>query len=169
VHQLCCDLILIIDMYRPNVMKGYWRNEAATSQTIDRDGFLHTGDVAYVDPDGNFYVVDRIKELIKVKGLQVAPAELEGLLLQHPAIASAAVIPIPDERSGELPRAYVVLKENYQGKVSENDVKDFVKKQVAPPKQLNGGVVFTSLIPMAPSGKILRRQLRELAKKELSK
>jgi 4-coumarate--CoA ligase len=97
----------------------------------------------------------------------VAPAELEGILLSHPAIASAAVIPIADERYGELPRAYVVLKEAYHGQISETEIKQFVARQVAEYKQLAGGVVFTKVIPVAASGKILRRQLRELAKKEL--
>jgi 4-coumarate--CoA ligase len=156
----------------PIIMKGYWRNQAATDAAIDKDGFFHTGDVAYVDTHGYFYVVDRIKELIKVKGFQVAPAELESLILQHPAVANAAVIPIPDERAGELPRAYVTLKETHQSTVSEEDIKEFVKKQVAAYKQLNGGVVILKgddKIPVSPSGKILRRQLRERAKSDVTK
>jgi 4-coumarate--CoA ligase len=94
----------------PNVMKGYHNNLNATKETIDDEGWLHTGDIAIMDKDGFFYIVDRIKELIKYKGLQVAPAELEALLLTHPSIADAAVIGRPEERAGELPRAYVVLK-----------------------------------------------------------
>ena len=148
----------------PNIMKGYWRNEKSTKDTIDSDGYLHTGDVAYVDNDGYYYIVDRIKELIKVKGLQVAPAELEGLLLSHPDIDDAAVIQVPDERAGELPRAYVVKKSG--ANLSEQQVKDYIAKQVAPHKKLDGGVKFIAAVPKAASGKILRRELRELAKKE---
>src|SRR3989338_2331522 len=92
----------------PNVMKGYLNNEAATRSTIDADGWLHTGDIAYADEEGYFFIVDRLKELIKYKGFQVPPAELEALLIAHASIKDAAVIGIPDEEAGELPRAYVV-------------------------------------------------------------
>jgi acyl-CoA synthetase (AMP-forming)/AMP-acid ligase II len=152
----------------PNVMKGYWRNEKATKATVDQDGWLHTGDVAVVDEDGYFYIVDRIKELIKVKGLQVAPAELEGILLSHKEIEDAAVIPIPHPRSGELPRAYVSLKQG--SKLTEEDIKAFVAKQVARHKHLDGGVVILrdgDKIPKSPSGKILRRELKLRAQKEV--
>ena len=97
-------------MRGPQVMKGYFNNESATKNTIDHDGWLHTGDIGHIDVDGHLYIVDRLKELIKYKGFQVAPAELEALLLTHPQIADAAVIGLPDEEAGEIPSAYVVLK-----------------------------------------------------------
>ena len=92
----------------PAVMTGYLGNPAASAATIDEDGWLNTGDIARFDADGNLFLLDRLKELIKVKGFQVAPAELEAILRSHPAVADAAVIPVPDERAGELPKAYVV-------------------------------------------------------------
>ena len=94
----------------PNVMKGYLNNPEATARTVDEDGWLHTGDIGVVDADGYLTVVDRLKELIKVKGFQVAPAELESLLLKHPNIADVAVIPVPDENCGEVPKAFVVAR-----------------------------------------------------------
>jgi len=153
----------------PNVMKGYWGNPTATQQTIDSEGYLHTGDIAYVDEEGNWFVVDRLKELIKVKGLQVAPAELEGILLSHPEIEDAAVTPVPDERSGELPQAWVNL--SAESKLTENEIKQFVAKQVARHKRLDGGVVILrggERIPKSPSGKILRRVLRTRALQEIA-
>lgn len=107
------------------------------------------------------YIVDRKKELIKYKGLQVAPAELEALLLTHPKIFDAAVIGI-NTPSTEAPRAYVVTA----GDITEQEIKDFVKKNAADYKQLRGGVVFLEAIPKSPSGKILRKDLREMANKE---
>ena len=95
----------------PQVMTGYLNNPEATAQTIDADGWLHTGDIGYADEDGHFFIVDRAKELIKYKGLQVAPAELEAVLLTHPSVADAAVIPYPDEEAGEVPKGIIVLKE----------------------------------------------------------
>ena len=99
----------------PQVMKGYLNNDAATKATIDDDGWLHTGDVGHVDDAGHLFVVDRLKELIKYKGFQVPPAELEALLLTHPAIADAAVIGVPDDEAGEIPAAFVVLKAGRRG------------------------------------------------------
>src|SRR4029079_13845894 len=94
----------------PQVMKGYCNNESATKNTIDDDGWLHTGDVGHIDADGHLFIVDRLKELIKYKGFQVPPAELEALLLTHPQIADAAVIGVPDDEAGEIPSAYVVVQ-----------------------------------------------------------
>ena len=94
----------------PQIMKGYLNRSEATATTIDAEGWLHTGDVGFADEEGHFFIVDRAKELIKYKGFQVAPAELEALLLTHPAVADAAVIPIPDDEAGEIPKAYIVLK-----------------------------------------------------------
>mmetsp|Transcript_14709 Transcript_14709/g.18638 ORF Transcript_14709/g.18638 Transcript_14709/m.18638 type:complete len:124 (+) Transcript_14709:1469-1840(+) len=115
-----------------------------------------------------FFITDRIKELIKVRGFQVAPAELEALLLTHPSIDDVAVIPVEDEMSGELPRAYVsVRKDELSQKLTEDEVKEWVKEKVAPHKRLAGGVEFIDQIPKSASGKILRRILREKYKEEV--
>ncbi len=142
----------------PMVMKGYLNNPEATAATIDADGWLHTGDVGFIDDDGHLTVVDRVKELIKVKGFQVAPAELEALLLTHPAVADAAVIGVPDDEAGELPRAFVVLKPGQE--LAATDITDFTREHVATYKVIHD-VVFTDAIPKSPSGKILRRMLRD--------
>ncbi|XP_068239420.1 uncharacterized protein [Palaemon carinicauda] len=149
----------------PQVMKGYYRNEKATKETIDEDGWLHTGDIAKMDEDENVYIVDRLKELIKVKGLQVAPAELEDLLRKHPNVMDVAVIGLPDERAGEVPRAYVVLTPGSE--VTEDAIADYVAKEVAPHKRLVGGVCFTDKIPKSATGKILRRELKAEALKHI--
>jgi len=144
----------------PQVMKGYFENEKATSEAII-DGWLHTGDIGHYDEDGHVIIVDRFKELIKVKGLQVAPAELEALLVTHEFVADAAVIGKPDERLGEAPVAFVVLKANYKPSDEvANQLKAFIAERVAPYKVLAGGVEFRSEIPKAASGKILRRVLK---------
>ncbi|OJJ80914.1 acyl--CoA ligase [Aspergillus glaucus CBS 516.65] len=148
----------------PSVMRGYWQKPQATQETKTADGWLKTGDIAYVDDDGRFYVVDRIKELIKVKGNQVAPAELEGLLLEHLAVADVAVIGVP-VNDDERPRAYVVLKPD-QGATAEDIIK-FMDGKVTAVKRITGGVVFIDAIPKNPSGKILRKELRERARKEM--
>lgn len=106
------------------IMKGYCGDEKSTSAVIDKDGWLHTGDIGYYDSDGYFYIVDRLKELIKYKGFQVPPAELEGILLTHPEVVDAAVIGIPDERSGELPLGFVVRKP--KSKVTAQEIVEFV-------------------------------------------
>ena len=142
----------------PNVMTGYLNNTEATAHTLDSDGWLHTGDVAVVDADGDFTIVDRVKELIKYKGYQVPPAELEALLLSHDAIADAAVIPVQDEEAGEIPKAYVVLKPEHS--LSAEDVMAFTAEHVAPYKKVRA-VAFTDSIPKSASGKILRRVLVE--------
>jgi acyl-CoA synthetase (AMP-forming)/AMP-acid ligase II len=147
----------------PQVMRGYLGQPEATALTIDADGWLHTGDVAYVDEHGNCFIVDRVKELIKYKGYQVAPAELEAVLLTHPHIKDAAVIRSPDEEAGEVPKAFVVS----DGSVSAQDVMDFVAERVAPHKKIRR-VEFVDEVPKSASGKILRRVLidRELAAME---
>ncbi|PGH10011.1 4-coumarate-CoA ligase [Blastomyces parvus] len=149
----------------PNVMKGYWNKPEATRETLTEDGWLKTGDIGYVDDAGKFYIVDRMKELIKVKGNQVAPAELEGLLLEHPAIADAAVIGIT-KNNEEYPRAYVTLKPGQSA--TAEDITGFIRQRVSPTKRITGGVVFTNNIPKNPSGKILRRVLRDQAQREIS-
>ena len=138
----------------PQVMKGYLNNASATANTIDNDGWLHTGDVATVTENGYFEIVDRVKELIKYKGYQVPPAELEALLLSHPEISDAAVIGIPDNEAGEIPKAFVVKS----GDVSQDDVMNFVKEKVSPQKQIRE-LEFIDEIPKSASGKILRRVL----------
>jgi acyl-CoA synthetase (AMP-forming)/AMP-acid ligase II len=140
----------------PQVMKGYLNRPEATAQTVDADGWLHTGDIAYADDDGYFYIVDRAKELIKYKAFQVAPAELEALLLTHPSVADAAVIPSRDEEAGEVPKAFIVLKEEHS--MTEDEVLSFVASHVAPYKKVRR-VEFVAQIPKSPSGKILRRLL----------
>ena len=138
----------------PQVMKGYLGQPEATAEIIDSEGWLHTGDIGYADTEGALFIVDRLKELIKYKGRQVAPAELEAVLLSHPAIADAAVIPSPDAEAGEIPAAFVVLKE----KASEREIMDFVGERVAPHKRIRR-VEFVDQIPKSAAGKILRRVL----------
>ncbi|KAL1920061.1 uncharacterized protein VTP21DRAFT_1207 [Calcarisporiella thermophila] len=153
----------------PNIMKGYLNNPEATRATIEPDGFLRTGDVCRYDERGFFYIVDRVKELIKYKGFQVPPAELEGLLLTHPKIADCCVIGVySSQQATELPRAYVVLRPNITDDKAqlEKEILEFVKSRVAHYKQLRGGVRFIDQIPKSVAGKILRRVLKEEAEKE---
>lgn len=138
----------------PQVMKGYLNDPAATSAMIDADGWLHTGDIGYANAGGTFYVVDRVKELIKYKGMQIAPAELEAILLQHPSVADAAVVPLADEEAGQVPKAFVVLKEQS----TPEDLMAYVENRVARYKRVRC-VEIIDQIPKSPSGKILRRVL----------
>jgi acyl-CoA synthetase (AMP-forming)/AMP-acid ligase II len=140
----------------PQVMRGYLNQPDATKACLDDEGWFHTGDIGRVDEDGHFSIVDRLKELIKYKGHQVAPAELEALLLTHPKIADVAVVPRADDEAGEIPKAFVVLREE----LSENAVMEFVAGRVAPHKKVRA-VEFVDRIPKSPSGKILRRVLVE--------
>ncbi|KAK4337541.1 hypothetical protein RND71_042028 [Anisodus tanguticus] len=139
------------------IMKGYLNNPKATEETIDKEGWLHTGDVGYIDDDDQVYIVDRLKELIKYKGYQVAPAELEAMLISNPNISDAAVVPMKDEIAGEVPVAFVVRVNG--SKISEEEIKKYVSDQVIFYKRINR-VFFTEAIPKAPSGKILRKDLR---------
>eukprot|EP00253_Pinus_taeda_P014316 PITA_14316 len=148
----------------PNIMPGYFNNPSATKSTLDEEGWLHTGDMGYFDEDGGLYIVDRIKEIIKVKGYQVAPAELEALLLTHSQIVDVGVIPFPDPNSGEVPIAYVVRSPGRS--LTEKDVMDYVAKQVAPYKRLHK-INFVNSIPKSSAGKILRRELVAKAKSKL--
>ncbi|MFG2111915.1 AMP-binding protein [Streptomyces sp. NPDC048718] len=143
----------------PNVMAGYLNNPEATAETILSDGFLRTGDLARLGPRGEVYVVDRLKELIKYKGYQVPPAELEALLLTHPAIVDAVVVGYPDETAGELPRAFVVRRPGAE--LTADEVVAFVAERVAPHKKVRI-VEFTDTVPKSASGKILRKDLRSL-------
>ncbi|MEP6570186.1 MAG: 4-coumarate--CoA ligase family protein [Acidobacteriota bacterium] len=138
----------------PQIMKGYLNRPDATTATVDPEGWLHTGDIGYADEDGHFFIVDRAKELIKYKGFQVPPAELEALLLTHPAVGDAAVIPCQDDEAGEIPKAFVVLK----GEATAEELMYFVEQRVAPHKKIRL-LEFIDKIPKSESGKILRRVL----------
>ncbi|CAA0823364.1 4-coumarate--CoA ligase-like 1 [Striga hermonthica] len=140
------------------VMKGYYKNEHETNLTIDKEGWLHTGDIGYIDEDGDVFLVDRIKELIKYKGFQVAPAELEAILLTHPSVEDAAVVGLPDEEAGEIPAACVVMSKN--AKESEQDMINYVSSNVASYKRVRL-LRFVDTIPKSPSGKIMRRLIKE--------
>ncbi|KAJ0257466.1 4-coumarate--CoA ligase-like 3 [Hirschfeldia incana] len=148
----------------PSISKGYFKNQEATSETYHQEGWLKTGDLCYIDDDGFLYVVDRLKELIKYKGYQVAPAELEALLITHPDILDAAVIPFPDKEAGQYPMAYVTRKP--ESNLSEKRVIDFISKQVAPYKKIRK-VAFINSIPKTASGKILRKDLIKLSTSKL--
>ncbi|XP_002533186.2 4-coumarate--CoA ligase 2 [Ricinus communis] len=139
------------------IMKGYLNDPEATERTIDKEGWLHTGDVGYIDGDDELFIVDRLKELIKYNGFQVAPAELEAMLIAHPSISDAAVVPMKDEAAGEIPAAFVVRSNG--SKITEDDVQQYISKQVIYYKRIRR-VFFTDSIPKAPSGKILRKDLR---------
>ncbi|CAG8661630.1 4614_t:CDS:10, partial [Acaulospora morrowiae] len=153
----------------PMVMKGYLNDKQATDRAIDKDGWFGTGDVAIIDPDGYYFIIDRVKELIKYKGFQVAPAEIEALLLTHPSVADAAVIGVYSEKDAtELPLAYVTPQRN--NKPTEDlkqDIVQFVASRVAPHKRIRGGVVFIDQVPKNTSGKILRRILRDQANNDI--
>jgi acyl-CoA synthetase (AMP-forming)/AMP-acid ligase II len=147
----------------PQVMLGYLNRPQATAQVIDGDGWFHTGDVGYADEDGYFYIVDRVKELIKYNAYQVAPAELEAVLLSHPAIADAAVIPSLDQQTGEVPKAFIVLKGQdgqQEAGITPEEIMAYVAERVAPYKKVRR-VEFIDAIPKTASGKILRRMLVE--------
>jgi acyl-CoA synthetase (AMP-forming)/AMP-acid ligase II len=149
----------------PQVMKGYLNNPLATEDMIDDENWLHSGDIGKADDDGYLYVVDRVKELIKYKGLQVAPAELEGIIQSHPAVADVAVIPSPDEEAGEIPKAFVVVKPD--ATLTADEVIAYVAERVSPQKKVRK-VEFIDVIPKVPSGKILRRQLVERERQSIS-
>jgi acyl-CoA synthetase (AMP-forming)/AMP-acid ligase II len=141
----------------PQVMLGYLGKPAETASTIEPDGWLHTGDLALVDADGDFFIVDRVKELIKYKGYQVPPAELEAVLLGHPGIADAAVVAGHDASGEEIPHAFVALAP--ASSLSAADIMSYVAERVAPYKKVRA-VSFVDTIPKSASGKILRKDLR---------
>jgi len=140
----------------PQVMRGYFNRPADTRAALDDDGWFRSGDIGHADADGQFFIVDRLKELIKYKGMQVPPAELEAVLLSHPAVADAAVVPLADTDAGEVPRAFVVRK----GAVTPEELMAYVAGQVAPYKKVRR-LEFVDSIPKSPSGKILRRLLKD--------
>ncbi|GAB7349521.1 hypothetical protein MBLNU459_g0226t1 [Dothideomycetes sp. NU459] len=152
----------------PNIFKGYLNNPEGTKNALTDDGYFKTGDVGYQDKEGNFYITDRVKELIKYKGFQVPPAELEGLLVSHPKIDDVAVIGIyREDLASEVPRAYVVPAKGVEaGKALEADIVNWLGAKVANHKKLRGGVKFTDEIPKSVSGKILRRVLKAKAQEE---
>jgi 4-coumarate--CoA ligase len=152
----------------PNVFKGYLNNPEGTAHALTADGYFKTGDVGYQDKDGNFYITDRVKELIKYKGFQVAPAELEGILVSHPGIDDVAVIGVYDkDQASELPRAYVVPKGGLgKGEKEAQEIIEWLGAKVAHHKKLRGGVRFVDEIPKSISGKILRRLLKVKAQEE---
>jgi long-chain acyl-CoA synthetase len=147
----------------PQVMKGYWKAEEATAATI-RNGWLYTGDIGYLDENGYLFIQDRKKEMIKYKGFGIAPAEIEALLFEHPAVADCAVIGKPDDEAGEVPKAFVVKKADHE--VTPEDILVFATGRLAGYKTLRE-VEFVEVIPKNPSGKILRRILRDQERQKL--
>jgi len=141
----------------PNVMRGYIGNPEATAEALDAEGFLHTGDIVVIDSQCNVTIVDRLKELIKYKGYQVPPAELEAVLLEHPDVADAAVVGVPDEEAGELPKAFVVAQP--ERRIDAEELMAFVAARVAPYKRIRLLEVVET-VPKSAAGKILRRELR---------
>ena len=152
----------------PNIFKGYHNNPEGTKNALTDDGYFKTGDVGYQDEEGNFYITDRVKELIKYKGFQVPPAELEGLLISHPIVNDAAVIGIYNkDQATEVPRAYIVPKPGVEGgSKTASDLMQWLQAKVANHKRLRGGVVFVDEIPKSASGKILRRLLKIKAQED---
>jgi acyl-coenzyme A synthetase/AMP-(fatty) acid ligase len=152
----------------PNVFKGYLNNPEGTAHALTADGYFKTGDVGYQDKDGNFYITDRVKELIKYKGFQVPPAELEGILVSHPSVTDCAVIGVYDkEQATEIPRAYIVPAEGLGKTETEaKEIVDWLSTKVTHHKRLRGGVRWVDEIPKSVSGKILRRVLKVKAQAE---
>ncbi|KAE8213953.1 hypothetical protein CF327_g2577 [Tilletia walkeri] len=149
-----------------NVCKGYYRNPEATAEAITKDGWLRTGDVGVIDENDSFTMVDRVKELIKYKGFQVAPAELEGVIAAHPKVAAAGVVGTYDRsQATELPRAYIQLQPHVRDQHSqvEDEIVAWVKERCSNPKWLRGGVRVVERVPVSPSGKIVRKELRRMA------
>lgn len=154
-------------MKGPNIFKGYYKNAKATSESII-DGWFRSGDCGYIDKDNNLFLTDRYKEIIKYNGFQVAPAQLEGLLIGHPAVNDVAVIGVySEDRATEMPRAYVVIRDGHDPSTElEQDILDWLHKKVAPYKRLRGGIRFIKEVPKSAAGKVLRRVLLDQAKKE---
>ncbi|OMH81615.1 4-coumarate-CoA ligase 1 [Zancudomyces culisetae] len=158
----------------PNIMKGYWKNPEATKSALDSEGFLHTGDIGFVNKDGQLSIVDRKKELIKYKGFQVPPAELESLLLAHPSVADCAVIGVYlEEQATEIPKAFITLRSQHAG-ISESekqklagDIRTWIDSKVVSYKKIRGGVEILDVIPKSAAGKILRRLLRDRENEKL--
>jgi long-chain acyl-CoA synthetase len=140
----------------PQVMKGYWNMPEETAEVL-KDGWLHTGDIARVDEEGYYYIVDRMKDLIKFRGYSVYPREIEDVLYEHPAVKVAAVVGRPDDVSGEIPKAFLVLKDGAEA--TEEEMIEFVRERIAPYKRIRE-VEFREELPMTPVGKVLKKDLR---------
>jgi acyl-CoA synthetase (AMP-forming)/AMP-acid ligase II len=149
----------------PQVMCGYLNNPDATAAAIEPDGFVHTGDIGRADAHGNLFIVDRVKEIIKYNAYQVAPAELEGVLLTHPAVLDVAVVPSPDPACGEIPKAFVVLR---SADATPDELMAYVAERVAPYKRVRA-VEFVDSIPKSPTGKLLRRVLIEIERERAAR
>lgn len=141
----------------PSVMRGYLNNPTETAKVLTEDGWLRTGDVGWYDNNGDFYITDRSKDLIKVNAFQVSPSELENILISHPMVLEAAVIGVNHDKLGEAPKAFVVRKE---AKLTKTDIHDFIAKRCSKFKWLTGGLEFIDEIPKNQTGKILRRSLK---------
>jgi acyl-CoA synthetase (AMP-forming)/AMP-acid ligase II len=152
--------------YGPQVMQGYWQNEEATAETLPGGGWIRTGDIVQADEEGYVTILDRKKEMIKYKGYQIAPAELEALLMEHPAVMDSAVIPKRDAESGEVPKAFILLRQGQEASIEE--LMRFVEERVAPYKKVRE-IEFVEAIPKTPSGKILRRELIEQERAKATK
>src|SRR5207253_4977836 len=148
----------------PQVMQGYCKAHEETARAL-RNGWLYTGDIGHVDTDGYTYIVDRKKEMIKYKGFGIAPAELESLLLEHPAVLDSAVIGVPDDEAGELPKGFVVIRRGHE--VTPDDILAFANGKLAGYKKIYA-IEFIDAIPKVPSGKILRRELKERERARLA-
>jgi long-chain acyl-CoA synthetase len=144
----------------PQVMLGYWGDPEETARTL-RNGWIHTGDIGHLDTEGYLYIVDRKKDMIKYKGFSIAPAELEAVLVEHPAVQESAVVGVPDEEAGEIPKAFVVLHSDVSYSVTDEELITFVNGKLTGYKKLHE-VEFVEALPKIPSGKILRRELKEL-------
>ncbi|XP_011056052.1 PREDICTED: 4-coumarate--CoA ligase 1-like isoform X2 [Acromyrmex echinatior] len=147
----------------PSLMNGYYRNPEATKNIIDNEGWLHSGDIGYVDEDGELFIIDRIKELIKYKGYHISPGEIENILLSHPAVLEAAIIGVPHILDDEHPLAYINKRPGV--KVTEQELIDFVAKNMEDRCKLRGGVIFLNNFPCTDSGKISKKDLKAMARK----
>jgi long-chain acyl-CoA synthetase len=149
-----------IIIHGPQVMLGYWRDPEETALTL-RNGWIHTGEIGHLDTEGYLYIVDRKKDMIKYKGFSIAPAELEAVLAEHPAVQESAVVAVPDEEAGEIPKAFVILHSDVSSRVTDEELITFVNSKLTGYKKLRE-VEFVETLPKLASGKILRRELKAL-------